>query len=265
MSVTFVCTNWARNKNLNRRKKFKKLNLKRHDRFNTIWQKNLIVLRSFDKKRLDRFWSLHESFKNTNATEQIQIRNETFKTNMRRNNQDKNETKWNDYEWQNLWLKNHLRRFKTKDDQRNRFRRFEVWTIIIFLLLSCTDDVKNHFRYLSHALTWERNDVWIKQTNKQTNNARHLNRFRLSWKGKFWRLSNQKRMLRFLQSHDQINKSCCDQEWERYVTYEHTYEQVFKAQLINPKYLHEAYVTCIPTFGAYLRRLLYSILQESRT
>jgi hypothetical protein len=51
-------------------------------------------------------------------------------------------------------------------NQENRLRRFEVWAIIIFLRLSCTDDVKNHFRYSSHALTWRRNDVWIKQ-NKQ--------------------------------------------------------------------------------------------------
>ncbi len=50
-------------------------------------------------------------------------------------------------------------------NQENRLRRFEVWAIIIFLFLSCTDDVKNHFKYSSHVLTWERNDVWIKQTN----------------------------------------------------------------------------------------------------
>jgi hypothetical protein len=76
---------------------------------------------------------------------------------------------WDDYEWQNRWLENRLSRCETKVDQRNRLRRFEVRTIIIFLLLSCSDDVKIHFRYLSHVFTWERDGVWVKQINKQTN------------------------------------------------------------------------------------------------
>ncbi len=147
-------------------KNFKKFNLREHDRFEIIWQKDLIILRSFDKKTWS-FWSLHRSFDDTNATKQIQIKNETIKTNMRQINQNECETITND----NHWVKNRLRRFKARNDQKNRLRRFEDWTIIIFLLLSCTDDVKNHCRYFSHAFTWGRDDVWIKQTNKQTYEA----------------------------------------------------------------------------------------------
>jgi hypothetical protein len=93
----------------------------------------------------------------------IQTRQNECKSETR--HQDECETNTND----NLSQENRLRRCETKINQRNRLRRFEVWTIIIFLLLSCTDDVKNHFRYSSHVFTWERDDVWIKQTNKQIN------------------------------------------------------------------------------------------------
>ncbi len=141
-------------------KKAKKFDSRKHDRLKSIWQKDLIVL------KLTRVIQCYERDK-TN-------------TNQKRNDQNEHETKqsrqiWNDYEWRNLWLENRLQRFEAKDDQRNRLQRFEVWTIIIFLLLSYTNDVKNHFKYLSHVLTWKRDDVWIKQTNKQTNHRSQTN------------------------------------------------------------------------------------------
>jgi hypothetical protein len=70
-------------KNFKSEKKFKKFDLREHDRFEIIWQKDLIILRSFDKKTWS-FWSLHRSFDDTNATKQIQIRDETIKTNVKR-------------------------------------------------------------------------------------------------------------------------------------------------------------------------------------
>ncbi len=70
-------------KNFKSEKKFKKFDLRKHDRFEIIWQKDLIILRSFDKKTWS-FWSLHRSFDDTNATKQIQIRDETIKTNVKR-------------------------------------------------------------------------------------------------------------------------------------------------------------------------------------
>jgi hypothetical protein len=63
---------------------------------------------------------------------------------MKRNNKNKCETITNN---KIPDLKNRLRRFEARSDQKNRLRRFEIETVVIFLLLSCTNDVKNYSEY----------------------------------------------------------------------------------------------------------------------
>jgi hypothetical protein len=84
----------------------------------SIWE-NMIVLKSFDKKTWS-FWSLHKSFDDTNATEQIQIRNETIKTNMRSIKTNVRRLRMT------ITVENRLRRFRARNDQKNRLRRFDV-------------------------------------------------------------------------------------------------------------------------------------------
>ncbi len=146
-------------------KNFKKFNLREHDRFEIIWQKDLIILRSFDKKTWS-FWSLHRSFDDTNATKQIQIKNETIKTNMRRVNQNEFETITND----NHWVENRLRRFKRTireivfDDLKIERSSFSCFYRVQMMWIITLNTSRMSSR--EDGMMYELN----KQTNKQTNN-----------------------------------------------------------------------------------------------
>jgi hypothetical protein len=143
--VSLLC---ARNeneiKNLSEKKKFKKI---RFERTWSFWDHST--------KRLDCFEVCTDH--STIQTRQSDCKAET---------NDQTKRMWNDYKWQ-LWLKKSFLRFKTRIDQKNRLRRFEVETMIIFLLFYRVQITwKIIIAYFSHAFTKERDDVWIKHTNK---------------------------------------------------------------------------------------------------
>ncbi len=118
----------------------------------SIWE-NMIIWRSFRKKTWS-WWDLHS--KDLIISKSVQI------------------NRWHEREINQI----NAERQSTDKDSMN-VRRYQIRKIVFddlmlnnhhfdhhFLLLSCSDDVKYHCKYLSHALTWERDDVWIKQTNK---------------------------------------------------------------------------------------------------
>jgi hypothetical protein len=122
----------------------------------------MIVLKSFDKKTWS-FWSLHRSCDDTNATKQIQIKNETIKTNMRQINQDECETITND----NHWVRKSLSTIWS--ERRSEKSSKTIWRLndhyfLAFYRVQMTWNIT--IDYSSHVFTKRRNDVWIKQTNK---------------------------------------------------------------------------------------------------
>ncbi len=131
LSVVFVCKDWARNKNLSREEKFKKFDLRRYDRLKSIWQKNLIIFEIIWQKIRSRTM--------------IRFERDKAKTDSKTK---QSKRMWNDY----------------YEFQKNRLRRFEVKTIITFLLFYRVQITwKITIDYFSHVLTKERNNVWIKK------------------------------------------------------------------------------------------------------
>ncbi len=68
--------------------------------------------------------------------------------------------------FENETIKTNVKRLQWKQNQRNRFRRFEVEQSSFSCFYRVQMTWKIIIDYSSHALTKERDDVWIKQRNK---------------------------------------------------------------------------------------------------
>jgi type III secretory pathway component EscV len=97
----------------------------------SIWR-NMIVLRLFDK-RLDRFEVCTDH--SMIWTRQSEYKSETIKTNVKRSQMTKI-----------FWLEKSSSTIRSKWVRKIVLDDLMFWTIIIFLLLSYTDDMKNHYR-----------------------------------------------------------------------------------------------------------------------
>jgi hypothetical protein len=136
----------------------------------SIWE-NMIVLRSFDKKTWS-FWDLStkrlDRFEVCTGHSMIRTRRSKYKS----------ETKQSRWMWDDYKTITEQKIAHGDLSERSEKSPSTIWSLNdhhFSCFLSCTDDVKYHFRYSSHAVTWGRNGVWIKQTNKQTNKTMNLN------------------------------------------------------------------------------------------